>query len=271
MHWWNRRRRRPTLRWLAGWILTGGLSASACSGDVGVDGEPAETRRRVMPPAMTQIEDGADTAGDDDDSALPGEGNPTPSGVDTSGMSGTQQPDETDVDSDPVTPDVPATAVCADVADWDPEWVAFEEDVLELVNESRSRAANCGVEGMFAAAAPLRMDPLLRCSSRLHSLDMFDRGFFDHTNPDGTDPFERMQDVGFVGNAMGENIAQGQVTPAQVMQSWMDSDGHCANVMSPNFTLIGVGFHPGAGQRGLGSNYWTQNFGAPRRARGGGN
>jgi uncharacterized protein YkwD len=157
------------------------------------------------------------------------------------------------------------------VADWDPEWVEFEEEVLLLVNENRSQPANCGVEGMFAAAAPLTMNPILRCSSRLHSLDMFDRDFFDHTNPDGVDPFDRMQEVGFVGNAMGENIAQGQVTPEQVMDSWMDSDGHCANVMSPNFSVIGVGFHPGAGQRGLGSNYWTQNFGAPRRARNGGN
>jgi uncharacterized protein YkwD len=257
------------MRWLAGWILAAGSSATACSGDVGVEGEPEDTPRRALPPAMTATDDGADMEAEDGDSTTT-EGNPDPSGIDTSGMTGTQQPDETDLETDPVTPvDVPATSLCADVADWDPEWVEFEEDVLTLVNESRSRPADCGAEGMFAAAPPLSMDPILRCSSRLHSLDMFDRNFFEHTNPDGVDPFERMQDAGFVGNAMGENIAQGQVTPAQVMQSWMDSDGHCSNVMSPNFSLIGVGFHPGAGQRGIGSNYWTQNFGAPRRAGGG--
>jgi uncharacterized protein YkwD len=47
------------------------------------------------------------------------------------------------------------------------------------------------------------------------------------------------------------------------MHSWMESDGHCANVMRQKFALIGVGYHPGAGRRGLGSNFWTQNFGAP--------
>lgn len=166
-------------------------------------------------------------------------------------------------------PEVPATDHCAAVADWDPEWVQFEEEVLLLVNEFRSEPADCGVEGQFEAAAPLEMDPILRCSARLHSVDMFERDFFAHETPEGVDPFERMAEAGFVGSGGGENIALGQTTPEEVMDAWMDSDGHCANVMRAEFATIGVGFHPGAGQRGLGSNYWTQNFGAPPFMRGG--
>jgi uncharacterized protein YkwD len=161
------------------------------------------------------------------------------------------------------TPDVPGGDYCAAVADWDPEWIQFEEEVLQLVNEARSQPADCGSEGRFAAAAPVVMNAVLRCSARLHSLDMFERQYFGHTNPDGLDPFERMAAAGFHGAGAGENIAVGQTSPEQVMRSWMDSDGHCANVMRPKFALLGVGYHPGAGGRGLGSNFWTQNFGAP--------
>jgi uncharacterized protein YkwD len=186
---------------------------------------------------------------------------------------GDDREDDAEASGTPATPvaelEVPSTDHCAAVEDWDPEWVQFEEEVLVLVNEFRSQEADCGVEGQFAAAAPLTMDPILRCSARLHSLDMFDRDFFDHVTPDGVDPFERMAEAGFVGSGGGENIAVGQSTPEEVMVAWMESDGHCANVMRAEFATIGVGFNPGAGQRGLGSNYWTQNFGAPPFMRGG--
>jgi uncharacterized protein YkwD len=163
--------------------------------------------------------------------------------------------------------DVPSGDYCAPVSDWDPAWLQFEREVLLLVNERRAKAADCGEEGQFGPAGPLVMDPILRCSARLQSLDMFERHFFDHTNPDGLDPFERMSAAGFHGSGAGENIAVGQTSPQQVMQSWMDSDGHCANVMRPNYTMLGVGYHPGAGSRGLGSHFWTQNFGAPPSVR----
>jgi uncharacterized protein YkwD len=138
------------------------------------------------------------------------------------------------------------------------------------VNEMRSEPADCGVEGEFAAAAPLTMNPILRCSARLHSLDMYERDYFDHDTPDGIDPFQRMAEAGFVGSGGGENIALGQSTPEEVMAAWMESDGHCANVMRAAFDTIGVGYHPGEGRVGIGSNYWTQNFGAPAFMRGSG-
>jgi uncharacterized protein YkwD len=62
---------------------------------------------------------------------------------------------------------------------------------------------------------------------------------------------------------MGENIAWGQTSPAEVMEAWIDSDGHCSNVMNPNYTLIGVGYYPGSDNWRDGQHFWTQNFGAP--------
>jgi uncharacterized protein YkwD len=164
---------------------------------------------------------------------------------------------------------VPGSAHCADVADWDFEWSSLEDEVLEIVNQMRAQGADCGSQGSFAPAGPLTTDPALRCAARLHSVDMHVRNFFDHDNLDGVDPFQRMETAGFVGSYMGENIAYGPGEPADVMDLWMDSDGHCANIMKPNYTLLGVGYHPGSSERGGRKHFWTQNFGAPRRAGGG--
>jgi uncharacterized protein YkwD len=79
-----------------------------------------------------------------------------------------------------------------------------------------------------------------------------------------------MAEAGFVGSGGGENIALGQPTPEIVMEDWMASDGHCANIMRAAFDTIGVGYFPGSGERGSPNNYWTQNFGAPAFMRGGG-
>jgi uncharacterized protein YkwD len=171
----------------------------------------------------------------------------------------------------PTGDEVPTGAHCAGVATWDPEWVAFEEDVLRLTNETRARGADCGEEGRFAATTPLTMNPMLRCSSRLHSQDMGEREYFDHTNLDGVDPFDRMMEAGYRGNAMGENIAMGQQSPEEVVEGWEESDGHCANMLSPMFTELGVGYWEGESDNRFfnGNKLWTQNFGRPQSQRGG--
>jgi uncharacterized protein YkwD len=73
-----------------------------------------------------------------------------------------------------------------------------------------------------------------------------------------------MTAAGYVGRTWGENIAKGQQTPEQVVQGWMDSDGHCSNIMNAGFNLIGVGYFAGMGSnpRFNSELYWTQNFGA---------
>jgi len=146
---------------------------------------------------------------------------------------------------------------CAADDDWMGSWATLEDEVLTIVNQKRSQGANCGSEGSFGAAGPLTMDSLLRCAARLHSQDMVDRAFFDHTNPDGESPWDRIEKTGYGAyqNA-GENIAAGSPTAAGVVDQWMNSDGHCANIMNPAFNQIGVGYYPG-GQYG---HVWTQVF-----------
>ncbi|MFD6229124.1 sigma-70 family RNA polymerase sigma factor [Streptomyces sp. NPDC060232] len=119
--------------------------------------------------------------------------------------------------------------------------------VVALVNTERA-AAGCG---------PLREDQQLRAAAQGHSDDMAARHFFDHTNPDGKDPGQRTTASGYRWSTYGENIAKGQQTAQAVMDSWMKSPGHRANILNCSFKDIGVGVHQSAG-----GPWWTQNFGA---------
>ena len=146
-----------------------------------------------------------------------------------------------------------------DGSGWDGQWQNWECEVLYITNERRAQGANCGGQ-QFGPAGPLEMQDQLRASARGHSADMGNQNFFDHDNPfTGTSPFQRMQAAGFQGFTMGENIAAGQTSPAQVVQGWMTSPGHCKNIMNPQYKYLGVGyfFAPGSQYKHL----WTQNFG----------
>lgn len=153
-------------------------------------------------------------------------------------------------------PALPQNEYCAAVEDWDAAWAQFEQDVLDLVNERRAAGADCDSEGDFAPAGPLTMNGALQCAARNHSMDMAVRGFFSHVNPDGDTPGERISASGYSPSGWGENIAGGYPTPESVVDGWMNSDGHCANIMNGNFTEIGVGYYEGA--------YWTLVFARPR-------
>ncbi|MER7518327.1 sigma-70 family RNA polymerase sigma factor [Streptomyces sp. NPDC126499] len=118
--------------------------------------------------------------------------------------------------------------------------------VIDLVNTERARAG-CG---------PLTENGLLTQAAQGHSDDMAARNFFDHTDPDGDGPDERVTATGYRWSTYGENIAKGQRTPAQVMDSWMNSPGHRANILNCDFREIGIGIHTAGGP------YWTQVFGA---------
>ncbi|GJM24964.1 MAG: hypothetical protein DHS20C16_13790 [Phycisphaerae bacterium] len=134
---------------------------------------------------------------------------------------------------------------------------AAEALVLELVNEERAKGADCGSAGSFEPAGPLTANGVLAEIARAHSSDMAERNFFDHTNPDGDGPGERIEASTYEWSTWGENIAAGYRTPEAVVEGWMNSDGHCSNIMNPAFSEIGVGYES------EGSN-WTQVFGAPR-------
>ena len=125
-----------------------------------------------------------------------------------------------------------------------------------IVNRYRAEGANCGGQEM-PPAGPLSMDPNLQCAARVHTMDMAERDFFDHDNPDGDGPDDRMEAAGYDGRGWGENIAAGNSTAEETMEQWMDSPGHCRNIMNDGYTLIGVGYYPG----GEYDHLWTQTFG----------
>lgn len=164
---------------------------------------------------------------------------------------------------------VPAGDHCAAVATWDAKSTQFEDEVLKLTNEARAVGHNCDKEGTFGPTTPLKMQPQLRCSSRLHSKYMAETGDFNHTQTATMlDPFARMKAAGYQFRTAGENIAAGQPTPKSVVDGWLDSDGHCRNIMDPGFTELGVGYvvsKAGTGLGGRATPYWTQNFGKPLR------
>ncbi|GCB45737.1 allergen V5/Tpx-1 related [Streptomyces sp. NL15-2K] len=118
-------------------------------------------------------------------------------------------------------------------------------EVLKLVNEERSKVG-CSPVSANSALAELAQD---------FSEDMAARGFFDHTDPDGASPWDRAAKAGIT-DLGGENIARGQADAAAVMEAWMNSPGHKANILNCDFKTLGVGVHMGAG-----GPWWTQDFG----------
>jgi len=195
--------------------------------------------------------DGTDPAnGTSDPGVSGGDANQTDPGTTTNGDTG----DPTTGNADTLV--LTDNEFCNAVADWPADWAAWEQQVLELVNTRRAEGANCGANGSFDPADPLAINGALTCAARNHSMDMALRGYFDHTDPDGNGPSTRIAAAEYDWSTWGENIALGYPSPEAVVQGWMDSDGHCANLMSAAFTEIGIGYYAG--------NYWTQVFGRPR-------
>ena len=120
---------------------------------------------------------------------------------------------------------------------------AFENKVLELVNEERAK------NGLSA----LQMDESVRKVARVKSSDMSKNKYFSHTSPTYGTPFEMLKSYGISYKSAGENIAQGYTSPEAVVKGWMNSSGHRANILNASFTHIGIGYEASG-------NYWTQMF-----------
>ena len=133
--------------------------------------------------------------------------------------------------------------------------------MLNAINAVRAQSRTCG--GITYLAVPaLKWNALLERTALLHSQDMANRNYFDHTNPEGQQPWDRMTAQGYNWSAAGENIAAGQRTLEEVMQGWVGSAGHCKNLMSSGFTEVGMARFDKVGT--IYGVYWTQNFGKPR-------
>ena len=139
---------------------------------------------------------------------------------------------------------------------------AAGQRVLELVNRARATARSCGNRA-FKAARPVRWNDTLARVSRLHAEDMARYNYFSHSGRDGSDPAQRVERAGYQYRATGENIAAGtQMQADEAVAGWIRSPGHCANLMNPAYTEMGVAFAiNAASEMGI---YWAQAFGTPR-------
>ncbi|WP_369185074.1 CAP domain-containing protein [Streptomyces sp. Y1] len=124
----------------------------------------------------------------------------------------------------------------------------YAQQVVDLVNAERAKAG-CG---------PVTAESRLASAAQSHSDDMADRNYFDHASPEGYHADHRIEATGYRWSTWGENIARGQKDPAAVMDAWMNSPGHRANILNCAFKQLGVGVRTGAD-----GPWWTQVFATP--------
>jgi uncharacterized YkwD family protein len=123
---------------------------------------------------------------------------------------------------------------------------AYEQQVVDLVNKERTAT------GLSA----LKVNTKLAGMAEKKAEDLRDNNYFDHQSPTYGSPFDMMRQFGISYTSAGENIAKGQRTPDEVMNGWMNSPGHRANIMNTDYTEIGVGYVTD----GSGTGYWVQEF-----------
>ena len=132
---------------------------------------------------------------------------------------------------------------------------------LRLINEVRQRGARCGTRS-FGPAPRVTLSQTLADVALGHAADMAQHDYFDHQDLSGRTPAERVRAVGYKETLVGENIAYGPGSADEVVKGWLDSPGHCENIMEPRFTQMGIAYAPGSAPKpGL---YWVQLLAAPR-------
>lgn len=151
----------------------------------------------------------------------------------------TETPDNNQPGNDVETPDdnQPET-------DTETPALSYAEQVVKLVNEERAKVG----------AEALTLDKGIEAAALVRAKEI--EASFSHTRPDGRSFSTALTDAGIIFRSSGENIAWGQRSPEEVVNAWMNSEGHRANMLNTNFTKIGVGYY----QNSAGRNYWTQLF-----------
>ena len=136
-----------------------------------------------------------------------------------------------------------------------------EAEMLSQINAARAQNRSCGGDD-FQATAPLKWNCSLEQAAFAHSSDMEENNFFSHTGSDGLSASARVNATDYTWMAVGENIAAGQTSISKVMQGWLNSPGHCRNIMEPRYKEVGTSLvnsstadYP---------TYWTQVFATPR-------
>jgi len=134
-------------------------------------------------------------------------------------------------------------------------------EVLQLANKARASARRCGAQ-QFSAVPPLTLSSNLNDAAQVHARDLAKHNTLSHSGSDGSSPAERVARAGYRWRVVGENVASGPTTAKEVMEGWLDSPGHCENLMSGRFTEMGIGYTVDAkSESGV---YWSQVFATPR-------
>ncbi len=154
-------------------------------------------------------------------------------------------------------PETPAsTSATCGIAD-------FAASALTRINAVRAAGANCGANGVFPPVPALAWNAPLSSAASAHSADMAALNYFSHTSADGRTLGSRVTAAGYSWSRLGENIAAGYAGIDSVMSGWVASDGHCANLMSANFTQVGLACVPGTSASSY-NTYWTMDLGKPQ-------
>jgi len=149
-----------------------------------------------------------------------------------------EQPQQPQQPQNPTKPEEPSNSGNTSIS-------SIEREVARLVNLERQKAG----------LAPLTLSEEISKVARIKSQDMADKNYFSHTSPTYGDPFQMMKSFGIKFGYAGENIAKGYKNAESVMNGWMNSSGHRANILNGNFKKIGVGY-----VEARGTTYWTQMF-----------
>lgn len=137
----------------------------------------------------------------------------------------------------------------------------FQVSVVAEINRRRASAQSCGSRGAFAAAGGLRWSGPLFEVAAAHARDMVVNGYFSHTGANGSSLNDRVNAIGYPWASVAENIAAGQPTVSRVVEAWMGSDRHCANLMNPVMEEFAVACVYNTVNR---SNYWVMALAKPR-------
>lgn len=141
------------------------------------------------------------------------------------------------------------------------DWQEAGRQVLKLVNAARAKGRYCGNE-YYEAVPPLSWSAKLGAAALAHSRDMAKHNYFGHEGSDGSTVGTRARDEGYAWRRIGENVATGRAKPEQVVEGWLSSPGHCANIMNGSFTEMGAAY--AVNPKSDTMVYWTQVFGTPR-------
>lgn len=118
--------------------------------------------------------------------------------------------------------------------------ILAQQEALSRVNRLRSLGTLCGDRGDFPPAGPLVLNTQLEAAAKRHSADMASHAFFSHRGSDGSSVGDRVKDAGYAWRNVGENIAAGHPTLFAAIEAWIQSPGHCANLMGQKHTEMGI-------------------------------